>query len=111
MVEHILPPMLYFLVAFNLIVFTTNLMVHDYWFNVSSFLVATTTALVVGKAVLVANEIKLIDRFRGAPLIQPVLYKTVFYTLIVLVVRVGERFLHLAFDAEGFGPAFHEAVA
>ena len=93
-----LPPTLYFLIAFNLIVFTTNLLVHDYWFRLSSFLVATTTALVVGKAVLVANKIRLIDRFRGAPLIQPILYKTVFYTLIVLVVRVLERFIHFAID-------------
>jgi len=51
--RHMLPPTLYFFIAFNLIVFTTNLMVRDYWFDVSSFLVATTTALVVGKAVLV----------------------------------------------------------
>ena len=75
--------------SFNLIVFTTNLLVHDYWFRLSSFLLATTTALVVGKAVLVANNIKLIDRFRGAPLIQPILYKTIFYTLVVLVVRMA----------------------
>ena len=67
-----LPPTLYFFIAFNLIVFTTNLLVHDYWFRASSFLVATMTALVVGKSVLVANQIKLIDRFRGAPLIQPI---------------------------------------
>jgi hypothetical protein len=71
-----LPPTLYFFIAFNLIVFTTNLLVHDYWFRLSGFLVATTTALVVGKSVLVANEIRLIDRFRGAPLIQPIFYKT-----------------------------------
>src|SRR5712691_392076 len=103
--KHMLPPTLYFFVAFNLIVFTTNLLVHDYWFRLSGFLVATTTALVVGKSVLVANEIRLIDRFRGAPLIQPILYKTVFYTLIVLVVRAAERFIHLAFDTDGFGPA------
>ena len=84
-----LPPTLYFLVAFNVIVFTTNLLVHDYWFKLSSFLLATTTALIVGKAVLVANNIRLIDRFRGAPLIQPILYKSIFYTLVVLVVRLA----------------------
>ena len=82
------PPTLYFFIAFNLIVFTTNLLVHDYWFGLSGFLIATTTALVVGKSILVANEIRLIDRFRGAPLIQPILYRTIFYTLIVLVVRI-----------------------
>jgi len=109
-IRHVIPPTLFFLVAFNLIVFTTNLLVHDYWFKLSSFLLATTTALIVGKAVLVANNIKLIDRFRGAPLIQPIVYKTIFYTLVVLVVRLAERFIHLAIDDRGFGAAFEAAV-
>ena len=99
--REVLPPTVYFFVAFNLIVFTTNLMIHDYWFKLSGFLLATTTALIVGKAVLVANHIKWIHLYRGAPLIQPILYKTIFYTAVVFVVRLLERFLHLAFDAHG----------
>ena len=43
--QHMLPPTLFFLFSFNLIVFTTNLLVHDYWFKLSSFMLATTTAL------------------------------------------------------------------
>jgi hypothetical protein len=109
--EHVLPPTLYFFLAFNLIVLTFNLAAHNYWFHLANFGVATTMALVVGKSVLVANKIKLIDRFRGAPLIQPILYKALFYTLIVLVVRIAERFIHFAFDADGFGAAAHEAAA
>jgi hypothetical protein len=108
--REVLPPTLFFLFSFNLIVFTTNLLVHDYWFKVSGFLIATTTALVVGKAVLVANHIRLIDRFRGAPLIQPILYKALFYTLVVLVVRLAERFIHLAIDDQGFAAALDLAV-
>jgi hypothetical protein len=108
--REVLPPTLFFLISFNLIVFTTNLLVHDYWFKLSGFLLATTTALVVGKAVLVANHIRLIDRFRGAPLIQPILYKTLFYTLVVLVVRLLERFIHLAIDDRGFAAALDLAV-
>lgn len=108
--QEVLPPTLFFLFSFNLIVFTTNLLVHDYWFRLSGFLLATTTALVVGKAVLVVNHIRLIDRFRGAPLIQPILYKTIFYTLVVLVVRLGEQFIHFAFDASGFRVALDIAV-
>jgi hypothetical protein len=108
--KHMLPPTLYFFIAFNLIVVTTNLLAHDYWFRLTTFLVATTTAIVVGKAVLVANQIRLIDRFRGAPLIQPILYRTIFYTLIVMVVRILERFIHLAFDDRGFALAFDAAI-
>ena len=108
--REVLPPTLFFLFSFNLIVFTTNLLVHDYWFKLSGFLIATTTALVVGKAVLVANHIRLIDRFRGAPLIQPILYKAMFYSLVVLVVRLVERFIHLAIDDAGFSAALDAAV-
>lgn len=105
LLRHALPPTLYFFVAFNLIVLTTNLLAHNYWFKLSGFLLATTTALVVGKAVLLANEISLIERFRGAPLIQPILYKTIFYTFIVFLARLLERFFHLVIDDRGFSIA------
>jgi hypothetical protein len=109
-VRHVVPPTIYFFIAFNLIAFTTNLMIRDYWFHAATFMVASTTALIVGKSVLVADKIRLIDRFRGAPLIQPILYKTIFYTVIVLIVRIVERFIHLTIDDRGFAIAFEEAV-
>ncbi|MDP1837787.1 MAG: hypothetical protein Q8N31_23305 [Reyranella sp.] len=108
--KHILPPTLYFFVAFNLISFTTNLLTRNYWFHLTSFMVATGLALVVGKVVLVVDKTRIIDRFRGAPLIQPILYKTVFYAVVVFVVRVLERFIHLAFDDAGFSAAFEAAA-
>ena len=108
--REVLPPTAYFFVAFNLIVFTTNLMIHDYWFRLSAFLLATTTALIVGKAVLVANHIKWIHLYRGAPLIQPILYKTIFYTLVVFVARFIERFLHFAVDENGFRWAIESEI-
>jgi hypothetical protein len=107
---HILPPTLYFFVAFNLIAFTTNLLTRNYWFHLASFMVATGLALIVGKVILVVDKTKLIDRFRGAPLIQPILYKTIFYTAVVFVVRVAERFIHLALDDGGFSAAFEAAA-
>jgi hypothetical protein len=97
--RHLLPPTTYFFVAFNLIVFTTNLLAHDYWFNLGGFMLASTTALVVGKVVLVVDKVRIIDKFRGAPLIQPILYKTVFYSLVVLVARFLEKLVDVAFDA------------
>lgn len=108
--RHLLPPTLYFFVAFNLIVFTTNLLARNYWFNLSSFLVASTTALIVGKVVLVVDKVRIIDKFRGAPLIQPILYKTVFYGVIVTIVRYVEKMLHFIFDARGFDAAAQAAV-
>lgn len=98
-VHHLLPPTLYFFLAFNLISFTTRLLHDDNWFDVTSFVIVSTTALVVAKVVLVVDRVRLIDKFRGAPLIQPILYKSVFYSLVVLVVRFAERWLDFAVDA------------
>ncbi|MBL0900278.1 MAG: hypothetical protein IBJ17_16490 [Reyranella sp.] len=108
--RHLLPPTAYFFVAFNLVAFTTNLLAHNYWFNLTSFLLASTTALVVGKVVLVVDKVRIIDKFRGAPLIQPILYKTVFYTAVVTVVRFLERLAHFMFDSRGFEAAAQATI-
>lgn len=109
-VRHALPPTLYFFVAFNLISFTTEILVHNYWFNLSSFILASTTALVVGKIVLVVDRVRIIDKFRGGPLIRPILYKSVFYSLVVLIVRFLEKVARFAIDSGGFGPVFRDAL-
>ncbi len=110
LVRHALPPTLYFFVAFNVISFTTDALVHSYWFDFTSFLMASTTALVVGKVVLVVDRIRIIDKYRGGPLIRPILYKSVFYSVIVLIVRFLEKIVHFAIDTGGFGPGFTDAV-
>ncbi len=110
-IRHLLPPTFYFFIAFNLIVVTTNLLTRDYWFNLGTFMLASTTALIVGKVVLVVDKVRIIDKFRGAPLAQPILYKTVFYAVVVTVVRYLERMVHFAFDARGFDVAAEAALA
>jgi hypothetical protein len=108
--RHLWPPTLYFLVAFNLISFTTDVMVHNYWLHINSVILASTTALVVAKVVLVVDRVRFIDKFRGAPLIQPILYKSVFYSIIVLIVRLLEKIIGFAFHAQGFGDAFRQSL-
>ena len=55
--KEVLPPTVFFAVSFNLLVLTTNLILADYARSFAGFLVATTTALVVGKSVLVQRYI------------------------------------------------------
>src|SRR4249920_1804159 len=93
-----LPPTIFFFLGFNIIVLTTNLLVAEYLVAVSNFMLATMAALVVGKAVLVANKISLLRRYDRAPLIQPILFKTAFYWVIVFLARLLERFVHFALE-------------
>jgi hypothetical protein len=91
--REVVPPTLFFAVGFNLIVFTTDLILADYLLKVGNFIFATTAALVVGKAVLVANAMPFLRRFDRAPLIRPVLFKTLVYWLVVFVVRFLEKLI------------------
>ena len=72
----VLPPTLFFAIGFNLIVLTTQLVLADYLIHFANFMLVTLSALVVGKAVVVANALPFFRRFDTAPLIQPVLFKT-----------------------------------
>jgi hypothetical protein len=75
-------------------VLTSNLLVAQYLIGLGNFMLATLAALVVGKAVLVANKIPLLRRYDRAALIRPILFKTAFYWVAVFSARLIERFVH-----------------
>jgi hypothetical protein len=84
----------------------------SYWFALTNFpRPRPLLALLVGKAVLVADKFRAIDRFRGAPLIKPILYKTLFYAVVVTVFASIEQLVHFSFDDDGFRVAFRRRRA
>jgi hypothetical protein len=120
-IKEALPPIIFFVVGFNLVELTTQLVLDDYLARFANYLVATGAALVVGKAVLLANVLPFIRRFDTAPLIQPILFKTVVYTFVVFLVRCLEKIVEYWFGggtiagipdyvANHFSWHFHAAV-
>ena len=101
--KEVVPPTLFFAGGFNLIVLTIDLILADYVRTFASFLVATTTALVVGKSVLVADAMRFLRRFDTAPIIQIVLFKTSVYWAVVFVVRFLEKLVEYVFAGGTFG--------
>src|SRR6266446_2796344 len=90
--HEVVPPTLFFAIGFNLIVLTTQLILADYLIHFANFMLVTMSALIVGKAVLVANALPFFRRFDTAPLFQPVLFKTItLYWAVVFVVRFLEK--------------------
>ena len=92
--RNVLPPTIFFFVGFNLILFTKRLFLADYLIQFTGFAIATTAALIVGKAVLVADKLPFIRRFDHAPLIQPIVFRTVVYSAVVSVARLLEALVH-----------------
>jgi hypothetical protein len=89
--KELVPPTVFFAVGFNIIALTMQLVLDDYFVRFASFIVVTSAALLVGKAMLVANALPFLGRFDRAPLIQPILFKTAIYFAVVLVVQILER--------------------
>jgi hypothetical protein len=108
--REVVPPTVFFAVGFNLIVLTTDLILADYLASFGSFMVATITALVVGKSVLVANALPFLRRFDTAPMIRPVLFKAIVYWAVVFLVRFLEKLVEYLF-AGGTLSAIPEYVA
>lgn len=81
----VLPPVIYFFVCFNIIGITTSIMLKEFSPNATLHLTPTLHALVIGKVVLVVDEIKHVRWLDSKPLAYPVLFRSVVYTLCILL--------------------------
>jgi hypothetical protein len=93
-----LPAIVFFAVGFNLIVLTTQLILDDYQAQFAGFMVATTAALLVGKAVLVAKALPFFRRFDNAPLVQPIVFQAIVYWAVVFLARFLEKLVEYFID-------------
>ncbi len=101
--RQVLPPTIFFAVGFTIIVFTQQLILAEYEIAFSGYLIAVVMALVVGKAVLVADKMPFLRVFDHAPLIAPILFKTVIYWVFVFIARLLEALVHYMFETGGVG--------
>ncbi|PSO16167.1 hypothetical protein C7G41_36590, partial [Bradyrhizobium sp. MOS002] len=92
--KHALPPTIFFFVGFNLILYTKRLILQEHGIEFSGFFTSLVAALLVGKAVLVTDNMRFMRRFDGAPMLQPILFKSAIYWLCVLIVRLAEELVH-----------------
>ncbi len=93
-VQELIPPVVFFFVAFQLLALTRALMLKQYGIEVTTFIVATVGALVTAKVVVLADLLPFINRFLGRPLIYNIAWKTAIYFLAAFVVRYLEEFIH-----------------
>ena len=78
----LLPPMIFFFVALHIVAFVRVLMLKKTGIAPSSSVSIAVAALILGKAVLIADMLPMINRFPHKPLIYNVAWKTVIYWLL-----------------------------
>src|SRR5438477_1692710 len=98
----LLPPTIYFFVALHIVAFVRVLMLEKTGIAPSSSISIAVAALILGKAVLIADLLPMINRFPNKPLIYNVAWKTVIYWLLSAVIHYLERLIDFWRETGGF---------
>lgn len=68
--------------------------------------VALLNALVLGKVILIAESFHFGERFKGRPLVYPVLYKSLTFTALLIAFYIAEEVIVGAFHGKSLTDAF-----
>ena len=101
----VLPPTIFFLVSFHIVLLDRALMLREYGMQLSSVAGAAVAALLVAKVVLIADKLPVINRFPEKPLIYNVVWKTAIYVAVSLFAHYLEHLVPLWWRMGSFGPA------
>ena len=89
----LLPPTIFFFVALHIVAFVRVLMLKGTGISPLGSVSVAVAALILGKAVLLADMLPVINRFPDKPLIYNVTWKTIVYLLISFVIHYLERLI------------------
>lgn len=87
----LLPPTIFFLVALHLVALVRVLMLKGTGLAALSSVSVTIAALVLGKSVLIADMLPMINRFPDRPLIYNVAWKTAIYMVVSTIIHYLEH--------------------
>ena len=97
-----LPPTLFFFIALHLVAFIRILMLKGTGISFGTSASVTVAALVLGKSVVIADLLPMINRFPEKPLAYNVVWKTLLYVLVAMFVHYLERLVDFWREAGSF---------
>ncbi len=106
----LLPPTVYFFVGLSLIALIRVLMLRGTGLPLSTPVQIAVAALVMGKAVLIADMVPFINRYPDEPLIYNVAWKSVIYMLVATLLHYLERVIEFWRHSGGFVEANRELL-
>ena len=101
-IETLLPPTIFFFIALHLVALLRVLMLKGTGIALGTSVSVTVAALILGKAVLIADLLPFINRYPNKPLAYNVAWKTTVYVLVSMLVHYLERLVDFWREAGGF---------
>jgi hypothetical protein len=97
----VLPPTIFFFVALHIVALIRVLMAEGSHFEPMSTVSIAVASLILGKAVLVADLLPVINRYPDKPLAYNIAWKTVIYLLVASVIHYVERLIDFSRQTGG----------
>jgi hypothetical protein len=97
----LLPPTIFFFFALHFVAFIRVLMLKGTGLPVTTTVEVTIAALILGKSVLIADMLPIVNRFPEKPLAYNITWKTVIYVVVAGVVHYAERLHDFARETGG----------
>src|SRR5881227_2509592 len=98
----LLPPTIFFFVALHIVTFIRVLMLKGTGIAPLSSMSIAVAALILGKAVLIADLLPVINRFPNKPLIYNITWKTLIYLVMSALIHYLERLVDFWRQAGSF---------
>src|SRR5438874_7329520 len=92
----LLPPTIFFFVALHIVAFVRVLMLKGTGISPTSSISIAVAALILGKAVLIADLLPMINRFPNQPLIYNVAWKTLIYLPMATAIHYPDPLLEFS---------------
>ncbi|MBS1187738.1 MAG: uncharacterized protein H6R04_1756 [Burkholderiaceae bacterium] len=107
----LLPPAIFFLIAFSLILVTKRLVLSQYGISWAGFGSAVVGAFMVAKVVVVVDKLPFTHKFSDRKLIYIAFWKSLIYLLAALLVQYLERIIPLLRKLGSFAAANQSFLA
>ncbi len=108
--KDLLPPAIFFFVVLHLVAILRILMLEGTGIALGTSASITVGALILAKAVLIADLLPFINRYPDKPLVYNVAWKTAIYVLIATLLHYLERLVDFWREAGGLVAANHKLL-
>lgn len=98
----LLPPAIFFFIALHIVTFARVLMLKGTGIPIDTSFAVTIAALILAKAVHIADLLPFINLYPHKPLIYNITWKTIIYTLVALIIHYVERLIDFWRETGGF---------
>ena len=99
---------IYMVLIFSAIIFYRRLVLAHYEIYLDDYFSGVIKALVIAKVVMIGAFLRISRKFEHKPLIYPVLYKAVLFTIWVMLFDIVEIYLRALIQSPSLVEAFHE---